>query len=386
VVELYCKVTIGYNPRLHAGAHGIAGGVASVRLKAGGGALLRLAGEGCAAAVSSVRRWRFDPRTLSTKGGQELQDLGGKQSTYSRFGAGRRHYAPGGPAGWESNYILGGSYWETGGLKTEAEAIAFTQAGFSVASINEAGLKSALGYAAAYGNFVFATTQTPDNKSQVMSASDALRIGERYGCHTNLLGVVVADSGAAALASAAATTGALKEFNWMFPLVPSVESVAQAQVRKTLQPFVVVFSVSHGNARANVHPLGQPDTFVAAQALAAAGITPLPAVSLPSTAGVSSASAWGQATLDLLSDLGAATANRSTAASMAVTIDACGYASESLHRAAAYWSAVWGAQAIWWEGLGRCAAVGSAKFELVASINRRLTQVGSVRDGGVFRV
>ena len=219
--------------RLHASAHGVAGNVASVRLKAGGGAMLRLTGEGCAAAVSNVRQWRFDPRTLSTKGGQELQDLGGKQSTYSRFGAGRRHYAPGGPAGWESNYILGGSYWETGGLKTETEAIAFTQAGFSVASINEAGLKSALGYAAAYGNFVFATTQTPDNKSQVMSPSDALSIGDSYSCHTNLLGMVVADSGAAALASAAATTGALKEFNWMFPLVPSVESVAQAQVRKT---------------------------------------------------------------------------------------------------------------------------------------------------------
>ena len=59
---------------------------------------------------------------------------------------------------------------------------------------------------------------------------------------------------------------------------------------------------------------------------------------------------------------------------MAVTLDACAVESDSLVRFAAYASVVWGAQALWWEGVGRCAPVGEANFDLVASINRRVAQ------------
>ena len=325
--------------QLEVGAHMIRGAEVSVSLAAGGGALLRLSGAGCAAVVANTRQWRFHPRTLSLKGGSEIQ-LSGKSADYSRFGAARRHFAPGGPAGWESNFLLGGSYFEgaSGGFKSEYEAVAFAHAGFAIASVAEAGLKKALGYAAAYGNFVFGTTQTTANTSQVMSAADAASLGSKYSCHTNLLGAVLANAGAAALASGAAATKSLKHFDWMFPMVVNVESVAQAQ------------------------------------ALAKAGITPLPAVLLPSAAGVASASAWGQATLDLLSGLNAATADRSMLATMAVTIDACAYDSESLNRAAAYWSVIFGSQMLWWEGVGKCAAVGWDKFAMIAETNRRLTQ------------
>ncbi len=326
-----------------AGRHAVNHSEITLSLVAGGGTLVKLTGSECSAAVARVRQWRFNPRTLSEKGGSEIQ-LSGKSADYSRFGAARRHYAPGGPAGWESNYILGGSYFEKGGFASEAEAITFTQAGFSVASIPPSGLKKALSYAAAYGIFIFATTQTAGQarqsaaRSYVMSATDALVIGSNYSCHTNMLGAIISNSGEAALTSGVATTTALKQYNWMFPMVANVESVSQAQ------------------------------------ALADAGVTPLPAVSLPALANSSSAAAWGQATLNLLGALDAATKNRSMPASMAVTIDACGYESESLNRAAAYWSVIFGAQAVWWDGIGECAQVGSDKFKLIASINRRVTQ------------
>jgi hypothetical protein len=49
--------------------------------------------------------------------------------------------------------------------------------------------------------------------------------------------------------------------------------------------------------------------------------------------------------------------------------------SESMTRFAAYSSVlIGGAQAIWWEGVGKCAAVGSAQFALIGSINNRISQ------------
>lgn len=227
----------------------------------------------------------------------------------------------------------------SGGFHTEAEAIAFSQAGFSVVSVAEPSLKQALGYAAAYGNFVLAA---PKAGRGAMSAAEARHLADRYSCHTNFLGAVVADSGATALAAVAPTaTQAMKHYNWLWPIVPNVTCVSTAL------------------------------------ALAEAGVTPLPAVLLPTVpigSVNSTAMAWGQATLDLLSELNAAMANHSVQATMAVTINACAYEAESLNRAAAYWSVVFGAQALWWEGVGSCAVVGSPKFKMIAETNKRLSQ------------
>lgn len=321
------------------GRHSANGGNITLSLVAGGGALIKVTGSLCGAVVAAVRKWRFNPRTLSLKGGSEIQ-LSGKSASFSRFGAARRHFAPGGPAGWESNYFIGGSYFENGaGFKNERDAVVFAQAGFSVASTPICGLKRALGYAAAYGNFIVATTQMSGNISHAMSATDALLVSWNYSCHTNFLGAIIANSAAAALSAGQKATAALKTHNWLFPIVLNVASVAEAET------------------------------------LATAGITPLPAVVLPAVgSGEGAAMAWAQETLDLLSTLGVSTSNRSLACSMAVTINACAYESESLNRAAAYWSVIFGSQALWWEGVGRCAAVGSAKFKLIASINRRLSQ------------
>ena len=57
---------------------------------------------------------------------------------------------------------------------------------------------------------------------------------------------------------------------------------------------------------------------------------------------------------------------------MAVALNPCNTDSDSMLRFTAYMSVVYGAQALWWEGISTCAPIGSAKFELVAAINNRV--------------
>lgn len=80
------------------------------------------------------------------------------------------------------------------------------------------------------------------------------------------------------------------------------------------------------------------------------------------------------AILSRLAQLNEASANVSNAMTMAVTLDACTLESDSLARFAAYSAVLWGAQALWWEGVGACAPVGSDDFALIAGINRRIAQ------------
>lgn len=99
---------------------------------------------------------------------------------------------------------------------------------------------------------------------------------------------------------------------------------------------------------------------------------PLAAVSLPSLPADPRGSAT--AVLALLAQLSAASANTSNAMSMAVSLDACSTSSDSLTRFSAYASLLWGAQAVWWEGVGKCAPIGSQEFELISTVNRRIAQ------------
>jgi len=84
--------------------------------------------------------------------------------------------------------------------------------------------------------------------------------------------------------------------------------------------------------------------------------------------------AWAQSVLGRLAELGTASANASNSMTMAVTLDACALESDSLARFAAYSSVIWGAQALWWEGVSACAPLGSDDFALIGSINRRVAQ------------
>ncbi len=114
-----------------------------------------------------------------------------------------------------------------------------------------------------------------------------------------------------------------------------------------------------------------------ARQLATDARAPFTAVGLPQP---SAATSWAQAVLQQLSDLATLGRSSELALTPAVQLDACGLSaggemSESMVRFAAYSSVlIGGAQAIWWEGMGKCAAVGSAQFALIGSINNRISQ------------
>ena len=129
---------------------------------------------------------------------------------------------PGGIAGAWTNFIIGGSQWETGAdgyWKTDAEAKAFADAGFLAVSFSipadgrdhggdGAGLASALKYATAHGMFVLATPQLQSSKAVVLSRAAVLKVAEDFSCHTNFAGFVLAGNYSAAGTDAKAVVAA----------------------------------------------------------------------------------------------------------------------------------------------------------------------------------
>ena len=99
---------------------------------------------------------------------------------------------------------------------------------------------------------------------------------------------------------------------------------------------------------------------------------PLPAVAVPALGG-QTARAWARSVVAALAPLRDAEANESVAMTPVVQLDPC-MGSDSLLRFSAFGAVLLGAQGLWWEGMGRCAPVGSAQFELVADINTHVSQ------------
>ena len=128
------------------------GSTAQLSLLAGGGALVRLGGgEECLRMARNVRRWFVDPRGAKPVNLAWNLPQSVKTDMYSRFGAAERHFRPGGLAGAESNFAIGGSYDSWSG---PAETSAWAQAGFNLGSVrpdSEKELVRVLGEAMAFG-------------------------------------------------------------------------------------------------------------------------------------------------------------------------------------------------------------------------------------------
>merc|ERR1712185_619110 len=96
--------------------------------------------------------------------------MSSKTASFNRDGAAGRRYAPGGWAGWTSSFVIGGSSWDAARpISQPADARAWSQAGFTVASIGAQGETStetgetstALSLAAQYGLFLLPPAQPP---------------------------------------------------------------------------------------------------------------------------------------------------------------------------------------------------------------------------------
>ena len=316
----------------------------SLGLEAGGGALVRIAG--CTDRVRAVRQWHQNPRAISLRPPDatwQCPQMSPRVADFNYNGAAERNAVPGGWAGWQSNFLIGGSFWEASRAFADyREAEAWAQAGFNVASLaaDPAVLSASLPLSAAFGVLVLPSTQRPKVAAAMPKAAIKQSVAD-FGCHPNFGGLVLGD-GASEPLTVGDAAAALRAVGYMFlPLVPAVPTVG------------------------------------AAVTLAGLG-APLAAVSLPqrmagAMAGAQPA-AVANAVLSRLAELRAAAANSSNAMTMAVTLSACDTTSDSFTRFAAYASVIWGAQALWWEGVGACAPIGTDEWAMISSINRRLSQ------------
>lgn len=362
----------------------------ALTLQGGGGALLRItAGTGgCGQLLRSTRQWWYDPRTINLKhsypetslksatyGGSTWMPQGFDSGEYTDgnvaghdgnnemtrdatgqgYGRGwcnerpclpgryRYFHKPGGLAGADSSFIIGGSQWESSSAavwSSDAEAKAWADAAFLMVSFPAEASATALGNGIAWGTshgiFTLLSTQL---SGTVMDPDLLVQLATNYSCHTNFAGFVLGSNFSAAGTDVDAVVKAAdtlrSEAYWQLPLVLGVDSV---------------------------------DT---AAKLGDQGV-PLPAVQL-TFEHTGSALEWARRTVGMLAPL-ASPAGRNATMTPAVSIDPCGTDSDSMMRFAAYTSVLLGGQALWWEGMGRCAPVGSSTFETVSSINNRVAQ------------
>ena len=321
------------------GEHDRAGGrdVVKMLLHGGGGALIRVQGVGCGQVLRAARSWWYNPRSIDLRHSYPETSL--KSATYSAWNKQTRKL-PGGIAGDESNFVIGGSKWEHGGFGSASEARDWANAGFLVASLpasNFTHLAEALEWALPLGLFVMATAQPA---VAGVTAADVTRLADQLSCHPNYAGFVLGGE-ASTIETIARTAAAMRSVAyWEIPVVLSSASVARVK------------AVAH----------------------AGVGLAPMELPAMPTSTVVvpGAASAWAKKAVDALAALAEASNNGSVPMTMAVAVNPCGTDSDSMLRFTVYMSVVYGAQALWWEGVGACAPIGSAKFELVAAINNRV--------------
>ena len=288
---------------------------------------------------------------------------------WHRYGAARRHFAPGGLAGYTHDFIIGGSNWEGGtGWRTGSEAAAWAKAGFNVVSLpsrNVSVLAASLGHATAFGMFAVAHSPSNPGSDGALSASRARLLCSSFSCHPSLMGLVVSSNASAAAASVAEAVNTMRtDGYWLVPFVTSAPSVAAAIELASVEVPLAAVALPTAPSPATRPPSG-----------VASVVAPSVTTSIAASADAASTQ-WANAVLAQLAAHAIAAANATAAPfTMAVKLDACKLpAAETFLRFATYASVLWGAQALWWEGVGACAPHGSRAFKLLAAVNTRLAQ------------
>jgi hypothetical protein len=328
-------------------------------LVAGAGALLRVEGDGCGNSLRSVQSWVLQPRRVSMSDFNPLPPVDGGVGTeiyvHTMDDSARLAVSAAGGGLKDRSMIIGASYHEpTHGIPSLLAARQLAEAGFSVISLDATNLNATaqgLMWAAAYGFSVLGRVSAPallaaNRASQISSVVyDAV---DQLACHTNLGGLLLSTTSGDQHQQQQVTTS---------------DAVAFVQAMRSVQHWGV--------------PLVGAERSVSSAAdvvrLAATGL-PLAAVNVPL--------ASGQAILNLYRSLSLALDDSSVAATPTLAIPVCASNSDSFLRFAAF-SSLWFAfradgyqnlGALWFDGVGACAPVESGKFNLLASINTRITQ------------
>lgn len=330
--------------------HGRADTVVTVTLEGGQGALVKVSGQSCVQKMLGARSWWFDPAAISLSHAYPSEPSP-KASTYGSYGASIRYKSPGGLAGDESNYIIGGIW--TKDLDSDFATKAIADAGFLVATVpaTASSLPNTLGWAASYGIFIMRLTGID------MSPSDVASTAMAYGCHTNWFGM--------------ALNGTLQKANCASSIQNAV-SQGKSLRSSAYWQIPVLLGVTDIDCALDAAGKGLP-------------LTPI-RINLKAPQG--SAASVASTVLSTFRDLQLRSAGRPMTAS--IMLGACDTNSDSLLRFAAYSSlVVAGSQSLWWEDMDACAQVGSAKFALIGGINARVGQWGNAflsGPGGVANV
>ena len=338
----------------------------------GGGGDKAVQSSTCRDVLVRVRRWWFDPRRLSLRppdrGTRTDAPITPKDATFNRYGAAQRHFSPGGLAGYKSDFIIGGSNGESeGGWGSPSEAKAWATAGFNVVSLtftNLTHLRTSLAHAMAFGLFAIASAypqKTTRGKSGSLTPEAAGKLYTSLSCHPNLMGLEVSARG-----GGTGSTASQAEPPEPIPaIISEVTEVIRAE-GYWLVPFISrVPSIA---AAIEVARVGVPLAPVALPAAPVAGRSASENVTTPGR--------WARALVAQVYAHARVAANLSMPPlTMAASLDVCRLAaSDSMLRFASYASILYGAQAIFWDGVGRCARPGSDAFTLLGAVNRRLAQ------------
>ena len=205
--------------------HGGNRSVVRMKLHGGGGVLIQVRGKGCGLVLRGTREWWYNPRSIDLRHTYETNeyswsDTGGpKSATYSMWNQQTRKQ-PGGPAGAESSFIIGGSYWEHGGFGSASEARDWANAGFLVASLpasNFTHLAEALEWALPLGLFVMATGQPA---VAGVTVADVARLADQLSCHPNYAGFVLGGESTTVEVIARAAAAMRVVAYWEIPVGP----------------------------------------------------------------------------------------------------------------------------------------------------------------------
>ena len=362
----------------------VGGGAALLRLNAASGAEAELV-DACFASAS----WVYRPADASLNVRSPVMNVGIKAPSWA-YDSWHTLYRPyeglevtAGRSfedGEQTGFLIGASFAGASPPTDAAEAKAWAWAGYNLLSIEAppaADLASYGAATAAIGQtldhgypFAYFVAVEPAPRAPTLSASQVAELNRAFRCHGRWAGLLLArdasNDGAradgaalrvasrgASLDQVAAPLGAMRRSgNWLLPLATA----------RTAEVALALGAAGLYLAMPQAPPF--PGGATAARAAnwaqqVALGWEPMRAMLARSY--VPQGSTW-----------------RSEAPMPFVAaVDACGSGSDSALRWAAFSALAYGARGVYWAGAAACAAVGTPKFGLLASINKRLTGWGN---------
>ena len=357
-----------------------------VEMVGGGGALVRLQAADAAAlldACFSFVDWVYDPGTASLAVHSPTMDVALKapQWAYDSWHARYRPYAGlelttgrSFEEGEQTSFILGASFAGAAPPASAEDAQRWAWAGYNLLSLEAppradleaygpatAAVGAALDAGYSFGYFV-AMEPAAAAASTPLAPEDVAAYNRAFRCHGRWAGLVVGRnvSAGASADAAVAAAAALRTFakgNWLLPFASAASASVALELGKRGLPLAMPAVPSYAGG-------GEGE--------ATAAIT------------------WAQAVVQQYEPMRAmlaasyvrpdpTSAEWKSEALMpfVAAVDACASDSDSLLRWAAFSAIAYGARGLFWQNAARCAPLGSPKFGLLASINRRLAGWGN---------